>query len=332
MLLTRKPPVRVTGTTVSVKSVSPEANLRFDGATGRQGLQMPSLCQNGVGPLPVAPCHQEIHEAPVICEGCEVAVAAQDQRLCNGGLEMPVLRFHRAILVGLTPVVAARLHAVVPDKGLIAQGNILALVSGQVAERGGQAVGAVVVRRTSQRPKGLLQVLGQNREALPAQNHTDMFPPAVDHDEVIKQMRKRLPRDHHVQVVGMGEVGPIFLRRGHIAGLRRLTEDDAPLWPVQRPPLPYTPLKGSSDAVIGKSQRMQALQMAQQGDGLKGAVLGQQREQVGFPIAFKRVRDGAAMRDLAVGWQRRIGVNAAGGAFAEPGTGGRGSLTMGLEV
>ena len=64
--MTRKPPVRVTGTTVSVKSVSPKANLWFDGAACRQRLQMPPLCQNGVGPLPVAPGHHEIHEAPVI--------------------------------------------------------------------------------------------------------------------------------------------------------------------------------------------------------------------------------------------------------------------------
>ena len=55
-------------------------------------------------------------------------------------------------------------------------------------------------------------------------------------------------------------------------------------------------------------------------------------KQIGFPISCKRVRDGAAMRDRAIGWQRGIGVNAAGGAFAEPGTGGCGTLTLGLEV
>ena len=77
---------------------------------------------------------------------------------------------------------------------------------------------------------------------------------------------------------------------------------------------------------------MQTLQMAQQGDRLKGAVLRQQGKQIGLPISFKRVRDGAAMRGLAVGWQRRIGVNAAGSARAEPGAGGRGALTVGLEV
>ena len=76
-----------------MKSVSPEANLRFVGAAGRQGPQMRPLCQNGVGPRSVAPGHQQIHGAPVIGEGREVAVAALDQRLGNGGLEMAVLRW-----------------------------------------------------------------------------------------------------------------------------------------------------------------------------------------------------------------------------------------------
>ena len=125
----------------------------------------------------------------------------------------------------------------------------------------------------------------------------------------------------------MGEVG---LR--HIAWLRRLTEDDVALWPVQGPPLPYPPLQSAPYAVVGESHGMQTLKMAQQGDGLKGAVLLQQRKQVDFPISCKRVRDGAPMRDLAVGRQCRIGVKASGSAFAEPGSGGRGSLTVGLEV
>ena len=63
-------------------------------------------------------------------------------------------------------------------------------------------------------PKGLLQVLGQSREALAAQNHTDMFPAAADHDEVIEQMGKRLPCNHHAQIVGMSKVGPILRKAG----------------------------------------------------------------------------------------------------------------------
>ena len=101
-LLTGKPPVRVprldgkSATPVSVKPVTPEANRRFDSPACRQGLQMRPLCQNGVGPRSVAPGHHKINEASAVLYGREVAVAAQDQRLCNGGPEMPVLRVHRA--------------------------------------------------------------------------------------------------------------------------------------------------------------------------------------------------------------------------------------------
>ena len=96
---------------------------------------MNPLRLDGIRPLPVAPGHKHVDKTPIVFDGCEVAVAAQDQRLCNSGLEMPVLRFHRAVLMSLTPVVAAGLHAAMPDKGFIAQGNILTLIGGQVADR-----------------------------------------------------------------------------------------------------------------------------------------------------------------------------------------------------
>ena len=133
---TANPPVRVTGTTISVKSVSPEANLRFDGAPLRQRLQVYLLRLNRRRPLLVASGNSQVDEAPVVPNACEVAAAAQDQRLCNRGLQMPVLRFHRPILVGLTTVVAAGVHAVMADKGIMALGHILALIGGQVAESG----------------------------------------------------------------------------------------------------------------------------------------------------------------------------------------------------
>jgi len=117
-----------------------------------------------------------------------------------------------------------------------------------------------------------------------------------------------------------------------MAGLWHLTEDDVALWPIQGPPLPYPPLQSAPYAVVGEGQGVQTLKMAQQGDGLKGTVLLKQRKQVGFPISFKRVCYGAPMRDVAVGRQCRIGVKTPGSAFAEPGTGGCGSLTMGLKV
>jgi len=175
------------------------------------------------------------------------------------------------------------------------------------AER--EAVGAVVlrhaarlvVRRATKGPGA--QVLGQGREAFAAKNHADMLPPrlllaAVDHDEVVAQVRERLPCDHHAQLVSMGEVGPTFDKRGlrkagssksgaHVSRLRRLAEDDAALGAAHRPPLPHPPLQGAPNRVVGERQRMRALKVVPQGDRLQRAVHFKQRKKINLPIAFK---------------------------------------------
>jgi hypothetical protein len=135
MLSIRNPPVRVTGATISVKSVSPEANLWFDGAPLRQRLQVRPLRLNKRRPLLVAPGNSQVDEAPVVLDAGEVTAAAQGQRLIDGCLEMPVPGFHRPVLVGLTPVVAAGVHAAVANESIMAPGHILALTGGQVADR-----------------------------------------------------------------------------------------------------------------------------------------------------------------------------------------------------
>jgi len=250
---------------------------------------------NGRRPLLVASGNQQIDEAPVVLNACKFAAAAQDQRLGNRGLQMPVLRFHRSVLMGLTAIVAAGVHAVMTDKGIIAFGHILALIGSQVAECGRQAVGAVVLRHAAKRPKRLLQVLGQGREAFSAENYADMFPAAVDHDEVIEQVRERLPCDRHAQLVSMVEVG-----LAHISRLGRLAEDDVALGTVQRPPLTHPPLQGAPDTIIGERQWMRALKVAQQGDRLQRAVLHQQGKKVVLPIVFKGIGNRAPVDDLAM--------------------------------
>ena len=151
-------------------------------------------------------------------------------------------------------------------------------------------------------------------------------------------MRERLACDHHPRVAGMDKISPILrktapfcARRGHVTGLRRLTKDGVALWPVPRPSLPYPPLRGAPGAVAGKRGRVQTLTMVQQRDRLKSAVLRRKRQRIGLPISCKSIRDGAAIRDLAGGWQRRTGVKTPRSAFAEPGTGGRGSLICGCK-
>ena len=120
--------------TISVKSVSPEANLWFDRPPLRQGLQVGPPGQNGIGPLSAPPRHQPVDEAPVIFDAGEVAAAAPDQRLPDCRLEVPVPGFHRPVRVGLTAIVAADIHAVGADEGVMAPGDVVALIGGQVAE------------------------------------------------------------------------------------------------------------------------------------------------------------------------------------------------------
>jgi len=76
-----------------------------------------------------------VDKAPTVFDGCKFAAAAQDQRLRNRGLQVPVPGFRCPVLMVLTAIVAARLHAAMPDKGIISQGDICTLIGGQIADR-----------------------------------------------------------------------------------------------------------------------------------------------------------------------------------------------------
>jgi len=125
----------------------------------------------------------------------------------------------------------------------------------------------------------------------------------------------------------MGEVG-----LGDAARLRRLAEDDVALGSVQRPPPPHPPLQGAPDTIVREGQRAQALKVAQQGDGLQGAVLLQQGKEVILPIAFEGIGHRAAVNGLAVRGRGRVGIEPAGRALAEPGARRRCALSMLVEV
>ncbi len=154
-----------------------------------------------------------------------------------------------------------------------------------------------------------------------------MFPAAVDHDEMVKQMRKRLLSDRDAQLFGVGEVG-----LGHVSWLGCLAEDDVALRTVQRLPLPHPPLQGAADTIIREGQRMLALKMAQQSDRLQRAVGQKQRQKVGLPIAFKGIGHCASVNDLALRRRGRVRIETPGAPLAEPGAGGRCALTVVLEV
>ena len=70
---------------------------------------------------------------------------------------MAVLALNGAVLVRDAQVVAGRLHAVVAAQRLVTPGLILGGVAVEVAEGGGEAVGAVLDWGTAERPERVLQ-------------------------------------------------------------------------------------------------------------------------------------------------------------------------------
>ena len=136
-------------------------------------------------------------------------------------------------------------------------------------------------------------------------------------------LEARMPHDRHAERAGVGEV-----RQRHAARLGRLPEDHIALGPMQRAPVADPALEGSAHAVVREDVRIRHLQVPQQRDRLHGRVALQDREQHGAPDRFERIRNGAAAGGLALRWLPWIGIEAPGGAFAEPCPGGGCTLAV----
>ena len=164
-------------------------------------------------------------------------------------------------------------------------GDVLALVGGQIAESRREAVGAVILRCSAERPEGLLHVPGQGREAFPPR-----ATPTGPHRHVpggCKPLRSGkagagTAGDRRFRFAGMGDVGP-----GQVSRLRRLAEDDVALGTLQRPPLPHTPLRDAPETIVGKRHRAETLKVAQQSNRLQRTAIPKQGEEVVLPAASR---------------------------------------------
>jgi len=132
----------------------------------------------------------------------KVMAAAQQQRpgervleVAMRRLEVAMRRLDGAVLVGDAGVVAGRAHAVMGAERLVAAGLVLGGVAAEVAEGGGEAVGAVLPGRATERPEGILQPLGEGGEALAAEHHADVLPAGEGEAEVVEPVLERLAGD-----------------------------------------------------------------------------------------------------------------------------------------
>jgi hypothetical protein len=115
-----------------------------------QSLQMLPLGVDACGVSAVPAADELIDEMAIGGEIVECRRAAQQQCILQGAAEMAVGALDRAVLVGDAAIIAARRHAVMRAQCLVAPGQIGSGIGIEVAERGGEAVAAMLARAAAE--------------------------------------------------------------------------------------------------------------------------------------------------------------------------------------
>jgi hypothetical protein len=139
---------------------------------------------------------QVVEELRVLLAAGEIAAAAEQQRLIDRGLEVPVRRLRIAVLVRLTHVDPLTRQTVMRQQVAIPRLEFPLL--GVIVDGGGQAVAAVPTRHAAQFPQRILQTVRKCLERL-RRTHRHRFPVRVGQYEVVDQMIERLAGDGDVQ-------------------------------------------------------------------------------------------------------------------------------------
>ena len=228
-------------------AVNVNQTAAVDATTHLQTRRQPRFGQVGQRPLflgetiltPRVPrLPQILEELRVFLAAGEIAAAAEQQRLIDRGLEVPVRRLRIAVLVRLTHVDPLTRQAVVRQQVAIPRLEFPLL--GVIVDGGGQGIAAVPSRHAAQFPQRILQAVGERLERL-RRTHRHRFPVRVGQYEVVHQVIERLAGDGDVQRVHVREVG-----RGQIAGLMNLAEHDGLARTVEGSPLLHAAFEGAA--------------------------------------------------------------------------------------
>jgi hypothetical protein len=214
-------------------------------------------------PLPapgVALGDQRTQELHVFRATGKIPAATQQQRLLHGLLEAAVTLLTIAVLVAARRVGGLGLDTVVTQQRLVFRRVLLRIPF--VVHRQGHAISPVPSGHTVQLPQSVLQTLAEAGETL-RQAHRHVFPVRIGQDQVVHQMRERLPLNRHSQGVHMGEI-----RGGQPPRLMHLVKEYFAIGAVLRFPLPDPPFQGAT-APLPVLRRLFALQPFQQGFGLQ---------------------------------------------------------------
>jgi hypothetical protein len=203
-----------------------------------QEFQRRHLLGEAIGPARVPRPHDLLQERDVLVPVRKVAAAAEEQRLIDRGLEVPMRRLRIAVLVRLPRVDPLTRYAVVCQQ--VAVAGLELPRRREIVHGRAQTVAPVPTRHAAQFPECILQAVGQRLERLRGtQRHR--LPVRVGQHEMVHQVIEPPAGDRDVQRVHVREVGG-----REIAGVVDLTEHDGLPRPVRRPPLPHAALEGAA--------------------------------------------------------------------------------------
>jgi hypothetical protein len=203
------------------------------------------------------------HEHLVGGSVAKVAVAAQQQRLVERPLELPVALLGIAVLVGRRGVDRLALQTVVAQQRLVALGECLAIFARWDGR--GETVGPMQLGNATQFPQCILQAVV---ETLPALGEADRaaLPVGVGQHEVVDQVGERHAGDGDAQARAVGEV-----RGAEPSRLVDLGKEDFLGRAVQGTPLLEATLEGA-ELAVGELAGVTALKIVEQGLGLQTGV------------------------------------------------------------
>ena len=154
-----------------------------------QVLERRQLLGEAVTATRVANLHQVVQEIHILRPAGEIATATQQQRLIDGGFEVPMRRFRVAVLVRLPRVDALARHAVMGQQIAIARLELAC--RRQVVHGGTQAVATVPPWHAAEFPERILQTVGQGFERLGG-TERHRLPVRIGQHEVVHQVVEHL--------------------------------------------------------------------------------------------------------------------------------------------
>jgi hypothetical protein len=252
--------------------LEPSGHLQSSGRQRRQHSHFFSETLLSVG---IASGHELLEEQLIVASAGEITAPPQHQSLVDGLFETVMTLLDVAILVGLSRLDRLAFEPVMREQSLVAASEHLGL--GIAVDRGGQAIGAVPPRDSSQFPQGVLQAFAEALEALGEADGAGL-PVGVGEHEVIDHVVERLAENGDAELGHAGEV-----RLGEPPRLVDLGKVDLLGWPFEGAPL-FDPALQTAELNVGETPRKTPLQVEEKGLGLQPRVEPEHFKEIGPDI------------------------------------------------